>query len=1042
MSTVELPGLPERLGRRTGDARDRAGSPDRPERRDTFLTRSNQRLEGGLIDRSRSLSFAFDGRRFEGHPGDTLASALLANGQTLVGRSFKYHRPRGIVTAGVEEPNALVHIGRGARLDPNVRATVAELHDGLVSTSQNHRGSLRRDLMAVNDLAAPLLAAGFYYKTFMWPKAFWEKVYEPAIRHSAGLGRLSGRPDPDDYDKGHLHADLLVIGSGPAGLAAALAAGRTGARVILCEEDFLTGGRLNAETHRVDGLGGSAWAADATARLQAMDNVRVMTRTSVFGAYDHGMYGALERITDHLPSGSASGAARQILWHIRARRTVLAAGATERHIAFPDNDRPGIMMAGAVRAYVNRFGVAPGRRVAVFTNNDDGWRTATDLVAAGVEVSAVIDTRDGEPPVNVSRLAGARVVRAGAVMATRGRLALRSIRLGNGAEIPCDCLAVSGGWSPNVHLSCHQRGRPAWREGIAAFVPGGTLPAGLDVAGAANGEFGLSTALQAGHRAALQALGDLVGAAGMDGVTLDEAGQPPSATNEPTAIEAYWQVPGKPAGLRKRWGNAWARAWVDFQNDVTTKDITLSVQEGFAAPEHVKRYTTLGMATDQGKTSNVLGLAVLAGATGRSIRDTGTTIFRPPWTPVPIAALAGSARGANFRPVRHTPSHAWALENGASFTEAGAWLRAQWFTRPGETGWRETVDREVRATRDGVGVCDVTTLGKIDLQGSDVGAFLDRVYANTFGTLAVGKVRYGAMLREDGFVMDDGTTARLGEEHFVMTTTTANAVGVFRHLEFCRQCLWPELDVHLVSTTESWAQYAVAGPRSRELIACLVDDLDVSNEAFPFMGCAVTTVCGGVPARLFRISFSGELAYELAVPTRYGDALVRRLMSAGEPLGVVAYGTEALGVMRIEKGHAAGNELTGQTTAADLGLGRMVSGKKNCIGNVLSRRPGLIDPERPALVGFKPVDRSARLRAGAHFIAEGAAVVTANDEGWMSSVAHSPTLGHSIGLGFLKRGPERIGETVRACDPLRGEEHRVQICSPHFVDPEGARLRG
>lgn len=478
-----------------------------------------------------------------------------------------------------------------------------------------------------------------------------------------------------------------------------------------------------------------------------------------------------------------------------------------------------------------------------------------------------------------------------------------------------------------------------------------------------------------------------------------------------------------------------------MQNDVTSKDITLSIQEGFSAVEHVKRYTTLGMATDQGKTSNVLGLAVIAGVTGRSISETGTTIFRPPWTPVPIAAFAGAARGKHFRPVRHTPSHAWSVEQGATFVEVGNWLRAQWFSQPGETHWRQTVDREVSQTRSAVGVCDVTTLGKIDIQGSDAATFLDRVYANTFSTLAVGRVRYGLMLREDGFAMDDGTTARLGERHFVMTTTTANAVGVFRHLEFCRQCLWPGLDVHLVSTTESWAQYAIAGPKARELVSRIVDDLDVSNEAFPFMACSDTTVCCGTPARLFRISFSGELAYELAVPTRFGDALMRRLMQVGESLDVVPYGLEALGVMRVEKGHAAGNELNGQTTATDLGLGRMVSQKKDCIGNTLSQRAGLADTDRPRLIGFKPVDSDVQLRAGAHFVAEGADVTTASDEGWMSSVAYSPTLGHTIGLGFIKRGHERIGEIVRACDPLRGEEHRVEICSPHFVDPDGERLR-
>lgn len=999
--------------------------------------RQVNRVAGGQIDRSRQLEFTFDGKRLSGHPGDTLASALLANGEVLVGRSFKYHRPRGIVSAGIEEPNALVEIGSGARRDPNVRATVQELHNGLVARSQNWRGSLRHDLMAINDLASPLLAAGFYYKTFMWPKAFWEKVYEPAIRHSAGLGRLSMEPDPDSYDKGFLFADLLIIGAGPAGLAAALAAGRAGARVILCDEDFTPGGRLNAERYRVDGQEAAMWAANTASTLRSMSNVRLMTRTSVYGAYDHGIYGALERITDHI--GPVEGCARQILWRIRATRCVLSAGAIERPIAFTNNDRPGIMLAGAVRTYVNRFGVAPGRRVAVFTNNDDGWRTARDLAAASVEVTAVVDTRDLPPPGDNSVLHGARLVRGGAVIDTRGRHALKSIELANGESIPADCLAVSGGWNPNVHLSCHQRGRPTWREDIASFVPGGVLPAGMSVAGAANGDLALGAALRNGHDAALNALAGMAGMAGMGGISTDAAGTPPAADDESGSIEAYWQVPESrnTGGL----SGAWRRAWVDFQNDVTVKDIKLSVQEGFSAVEHVKRYTTLGMATDQGKTSNVLGLAVLADATGHSIPETGTTIFRPPWTPVPIAALAGASRGAHFRPTRLTPSHAWAADKGATFVEVGNWLRAQWFSRPGETTWRETVDREVNQTRTAVGVCDVTTLGKIDIQGTDAGVFLDRVYANTFSTLAVGKVRYGLMLREDGFLMDDGTTAHIAEDHYIMTTTTANAVAVFNHLEFCRQCLWPELDVHLVSVTEAWAQYAIAGPRSRELVERVVDELDVSNEGFPFMGCAETTVCGGVTARLFRISFSGELAYELAVPTRYGDALMRRLMSEGESLGVVPYGTEALGVMRIEKGHCTGNELTGQTTAADIGLGRMVSQKKDSIGNALSQRAGLKDPNRPQLVGFKPVDSSVQLRAGAHFVANGAEVITANDQGWMTSVGYSPSLGHSIGLGFIQQGQERMGEIVRACDPLRGEEHQVEICSPHFVDPDGARLR-
>jgi sarcosine oxidase subunit alpha len=606
---------------------------------------------------------------------------------------------------------------------------------------------------------------------------------------------------------------------------------------------------------------------------------------------------------------------------------------------------------------------------------------------------------------------------------TGGRKGLKFIRLADGRRIPADCLAVSGGWNPNVHLTCHQRGRPAWRDDIAAFVPGDELPPGMIVAGAANGTLTLGATLSDGWRAGNAALASL-------GISPRDIPRP-VADDEPAAISAFWHV---------RDGRA--RAWLDLQNDVTVKDIRLAHQEGYRAVEHLKRYTTLGMATDQGKTANVGALAIMAECTGKSIPETGTTIFRPPYTPVPIAAFAGRSRGRDFRPTRLTPSHKWAEEQGAVFVEAGQWLRAQWFPRHGETHWRESVDREVNQTRGSVGICDVTTLGKIDIQGRDAADFINNIYCNNFASLAIGKVRYGLMLREDGIAMDDGTTARLAENHFVMTTTTANAVSVFRHMEFCRQCLWPDMDVHLISATEQWAQFAVAGPNSRALLQEIVDpDCDISNEGFPYMACGEITVCGGTSARLFRISFSGELAYEIAVPARYGDALVRALMSAGERFGVTAYGTEALGVMRIEKGHAAGNEINGQTTARNLGLGRMVSKQKDCIGNVLSERSQLDREDGLALMGFRPVDRAESLTAGAHFIAARRNPATENDEGWMSSVAYSPVLGHSIGLGFIARGRDREGEVVRAVDPVRNNDVDVEIISPHFIDPEGKRLR-
>ncbi|SEM22108.1 sarcosine oxidase subunit alpha [Roseovarius tolerans] len=972
------------------------------------------RIKGGLIDRSTEISFTFNGKAMRGHPGDTLASALLANGQRLVGRSFKYHRPRGIFTAGSEEPNALVELRKGAAQEPNTRTTVAELFDGLSARSQNHRGSLEFDLMAVTDLLSPFLSAGFYYKTFMWPRAFWEKLYEPAIRASAGLGRLSMEEDPDTYDKGYLHCDLLVIGAGPAGLMAARTAARAGARVIVADEDFVLGGRLNAETLEVDGAAGADWAAGVVAELAAMANVRLMPRSTVYGAYDHGVYGVLERCTDHL--ASSGGKPRQVLWRVYSRHAVLAAGATERPIAFGNNDRPGVMLAGAVRAYANRWGVAPGRRVAVFTNSDDGWRTAADLAAKGVEVPAVIDTRDAPAVCDVP---GARHMRGAAVMDTKGRKGLRQITLTDGQMIDVDCLAVSGGWNPNVHLTCHQRGRPAWRDDLAAFVPGHDLPPGMVVAGAANGAMTLAAALREG-RVVAERLG------------YADKSDLPRAEDEPRDCAPVWHVP-----------QSRARAWLDLQNDVTVKDVKQAHQEGFRAVEHLKRYTTLGMATDQGKTANIPALAIMADCTGRTIPETGTTIFRPPYTPVPIGALAGRARGREFRPYRLTPSHRWAEANGATFVEVGNWLRAQWFAREGEQGWRDSVDREVLMTRGSVGICDVTTLGKIDIQGRDAGEFLNRVYCNGFATLAVGRVRYGLMLREDGIAYDDGTTARLGEHHYVMTTTTANAVTVFRRLEFARQCLWPDLDVHLISTTDGWAQFAVAGPNARNLLRKVVDEShDLSNEAFPFMACGEVTVCDGMPARLFRISFSGELAYEVAVPARYGNAMMGVLMEAGREFDAVPYGTEALGVMRIEKGHAAGNELNGQTTAHNLGMGRMVSRKKDCIGNVLSQRPEMLREDAVKLVGFRPVDRATGLIAGSHFIGQGDAATMENDQGWMSSVAYSPSLGHSIGLGFLKRGDARMGEILRAVSPVHGREMEVEVVSAHFIDPDGERLRG
>ncbi|WP_018001666.1 sarcosine oxidase subunit alpha family protein [Paracoccus sp. N5] len=973
------------------------------------------RLSGGLIDRNRSLKFTFDGKSYTGHAGDTLASALLANDVRLMGRGFKYHRPRGVFTAGSEEPNALVELRSGARQEPNTRATVAELFEGLDARSQNHVGSLGFDLLAVNDLMSPFFAAGFYYKTFMWPKAFWEKLYEPMIRRAAGLGSLSMQADPDSYDAGFLHCDLLVIGGGAAGLAAALTAARTGARVILADEDFRLGGRLLAESAPLD-RPATEWIAEVEAEFASLPNLRVMRRTTVWGAFDHGIYGAVERVSDHLPTPGKR--VRQTLWRITAKRAILAAGATERHIPFANNDRPGVMMAGAMRAYANRWAVSPARRVAIFTNNDDGHRTAADLAAKGVEIAAVVDARP-----DATARGSYRTIAGGMVTDSKGRLGLTKVEVtqnGRAEWIDCGALGVSGGWNPNLHIASHHRGRPVWNEAAQAFLAEDGNVAGLSIAGAAAGKGSTAQALASGAQAAVAALADIGISAHLPDL--------PRAEDEALNLRPLWHVPGK------------GRAWVDFQNDVTVKDVKLAYVENLRPVEHLKRWTTLGMATDQGKTSNVTAIAVMAELTGQSINQTGTTIFRPPYTPVSMSVLGGGDTGAHFRPRRLTPTHEWAKSQGAVFVEVGQWMRAQYFPRKGETTWRQTVDREVLATRAGVGICDVTTLGKVDVQGADAGEFLDRVYANAMKSLKVGMVRYGLMLREDGFAWDDGTCARLAEDQYVVTTTTANAGTIYKHMEFCRQCLWPELDVQLISTTDAWAQMSVAGPHARKLLERVVDGFDLSNEGFPFMACANLTVCGGLRARLFRISFSGELAYEIAVPARYGNALMARMLEVGADLGATPYGTETLGVLRIEKGHAAGNELNGQTTAQMLGMGRMVSTKKDSIGAVLSRREGLV-ADRRVLVGFQPVNAADPVMAGAHLFAEGAAQDTANDQGWITSACYSPHVGSAIGLGYLVNGDSRQGEVVVAANPLQGQSVRMRVVSAHFVDPEGGRVR-
>ncbi|MCL4108760.1 UNVERIFIED_CONTAM: hypothetical protein GTU68_049101 [Idotea baltica] len=972
----------------------------------------------GRIDRERPVSFRFDGQTIEGFKGDTVASALLANDIKLVGRSFKYHRPRGILTAGSEEPNALVTTGTGAAQNPNIRATMQDIYDGLEVRSQNRWPSLAHDILSLNDFVSPFLSAGFYYKTFMWPKAFWERVYEPIIRRAAGLGALSGLSNPSCYDQAFAHCDLLVIGAGPAGLMATLVAARSGADVILADEHSALGGRLLSEDLEVADRPALDWVEGVWRELSSLSNVRVMPRTTVTGAYDQGTFGALERSGLH--NAPQSDVPLETFWRIAAKQTVLAGGAIERPIAFPANDRPGIMMASAVRSYLHRFGVSPGARVAVFGNNDDAHKTARDLAAAGVEIAAVIDSR---PDIDIS---GDFPVYADAeVIDTSGRLALSDITLrrrGSAEKllVRADCLAISGGWNPSVHLTCHMNARPVWRSDIAAFVPAEAAIPGLTAAGAATGVFStagcLASGLEAG-RTALKALGKKVGSVEL-----------PKAEDAAFNITPLWSVAGK------------GRAWLDFQNDVTSKDVKQAAAENYQSVEHMKRYTTQGMATDQGKSSNVSALAVLADATARTIAETGTTTFRPPYSPVSIAAMGGRGQGKGFAPERLTTSHHASVDRGAPMIEAGLWYRPSYFPKPGETHWRQSCDREVRMVRGHVGIADVSTLGKIDIQGPDAAAFLDFVYTNTFSTLKIGRVRYGLMLREDGHVMDDGTTARLGESHFVMTTTTAAAGQVMRHLEFVHQGLRPDLKVRFTSITEQWAQFAVAGPKAADLLNTVLDT-PLEDETWPFMSCGAITVAGQA-GRLFRISFSGERGYEIAVPARYGDSLFRLLTSQAEQMGGGVYGMEALNVLRIEKGFITHAEIHGRVTAFDIGMARMISPTKDCIGKTAAARSGLVDEDREQLVGLRPIGAVKQLTAGAHLFDPRDEAIRINDQGYVTSVGFSPTLECFLGLAFLRNGRARHGEQIKLVDHLRGIEALCEVTDPVAFDPEGVRLRG
>jgi len=994
------------------------------------------RIKGrGRVNTDTPVHFTFDGEKFQGYEGDTVASALLANGVHLMGRSFKYHRPRGFVTAGSDEPNALIGTTRNkGRFEPNTRATIQEIYSGLKTESQNKWPSLKFDLGAINDRLYMLFSAGFYYKTFMWPRSFWDSVYEPLIRKAAGLGKSPTEVDPDHYASRYLHCDVLVIGAGPSGIAAALTAGRAGSKVVLVDENSEMGGTLLSEPSvSIDGKPAWDWLDGAMAEMDGMPNVRRMTRTTAMGYYHQNMIGMVQKLTDHL-SDVPDGAPRERMWRVRAHEVVLAQGAIERPMVFDGNDCPGVMMAGAAQTFLNRFGVLVGKRPVVLTSHDSAWYAAFDMADAGADVVAIVDTRSEVSPTLLDEASSRGIVTllGHTATATKGRLRVKALRVnpvnngkaGAARMLDCDAVAVCGGWTPSLHLFSHTKGSLAWDAESKAYLPGKKTEA-VHIAGAGRGLWGIASALEDGAKAGVEASNAL-------GQTADAAAYPVADDRAGTGITQKELPTDRSPGK--------AKAFVDFQNDVTAKDIRLAVREGMKSIEHVKRYTTNGMATDQGKLSNMNGLTIAADALGKEAPQVGLTTFRPPYTPTTFGAFAGYHKGAHFEVTRKTPIDSWAEENGAAFEPVALWRRAWYFPQTGED-MHKAVARECKSTRESLGIFDASTLGKIEVSGPDATEFMNRMYTNPWTKLGIGRARYGLLLGEDGFIRDDGVIGRMRDDLFHVTTTTGGAASVLNMMEDYLQTEWPDLKVWLTSTTEEWATIALNGPNARKLLQPFVEGADISAEAMPHMSVVECTVAG-FPSRLFRISFTGELGFEINVPARHGRALWEKLYEAGQQFDICPYGTETMHVLRAEKGFIiVGQDTDGTVTPEDAGIGWAIGKKKpDFVGKRSLARPDIVAPGRKQLVGLLTDDPKTVLVEGAQIVADPNQPKPMTMIGHVTSSYWSEALGRSIAMAVVEGGFDRMGDTLHIPTEA-GTTVTAEVTGTVFYDPAGERLK-